>query len=344
MSGARLGFLGLGWIGQHRLRALAESGAEVAALFDSRPEALATVREIAPAAHVARSFEDLLAQPLDGIVIATPSAQHAQQALRALERGLAVFCQKPLGRDAFETEHVVTAARNSDRLLGVDFSYRYSQGMQRVRELVRSGELGGIYAARLVFHNAYGPDKPWFYDAQLSGGGALMDLGSHLVDLALWVLDFPQLRGATCQLYAQGMPLLAAGARSRGRLVEDYVSAQLTLEHDVAVDLNCSWKLHAGCDCVIEASFFGTRGAASLRNVAGSFYDFTAEAFAGTSRRVLTTPPDAWGGRAAVAWAERLARDRGYDPAADELLHVARALDCIYAAGPPAPLENVCGS
>jgi predicted dehydrogenase len=344
MTGARLGFLGLGWIGQHRLRALADSGATVAAAYDPNPDALLALREIAPAAYRASSFEDLLQRPLDGLVIATPSAQHAQQAVRALERGLSVFCQKPLGRDALEVQRVVEAARASDRLLAVDFSYRYTQAMQRVRELVRSGELGRIYAAQLVFHNAYGPDKPWFYDAQLSGGGALMDLGSHLIDLALWVLDFPRLHGATSQLYAQGTPLLAAGARSRSRIVEDYVSAQLTLDPDVAVDLNCSWKLHAGCDCVIEASFYGTRGAASLRNVAGSFYDFTAEALFGTSRRELASPPDAWGGRAAVAWAARLPHDARYDPAAKELLQVARVLDCIYVAGPPAAPEHACGS
>jgi predicted dehydrogenase len=48
-----------------------------------------------------------------------------------------------------------------------------------------------VFAVDLVFHNAYGPDKPWFYDPELSGGGCVMDLGVHLVDLALWSLDFP---------------------------------------------------------------------------------------------------------------------------------------------------------
>ncbi|HKU38040.1 MAG TPA: Gfo/Idh/MocA family oxidoreductase [Polyangiales bacterium] len=339
-AGPRLGFLGLGWIGQHRMRALLESGARVAALCDADPTALDKARELAPAARRVASFDALLREPLDGVVIATPSALHAEQSLRALEHGLPVFCQKPLGRNAAEVARVVEAARRSDRLLGVDFSYRYTAAMQRVAALVRSGELGRIYAAQLVFHNAYGPDKPWFYDATLSGGGALMDLGSHLVDLALWVLGFPALRGATGQLYAQARPL----ATGDGRPVEDYVTAQLAFEGGVAVDLQCSWKLHAGCDCVIEASFFGERGAACLRNVGGSFYDFSAEAFSGTARRVLASPPDAWGGRAAQAWAARLARSARYDAAADELVQVARVLDVIYAAAPPARVEDVCES
>jgi predicted dehydrogenase len=314
------------------MRAILESGvAEAVALSDPNAEALQRARELAPTAHVANSLEELLSHDLDGLVIATPSALHARQSIQALERGVAVFCQKPLGRDEREVTRVVEAARTNDRRLGVDFSYRHSEGMQRIRELVRSGELGSVYAAELVFHNAYGPDKPWFYDPELSGGGALMDLGSHLVDLALWVLDFPELTGVTSQLYANGVPLSAAD----GRVVEDFVTAQLVLDSKIAVRLSCSWRLHAGCDCVIEATFYGTQGAASLRNVAGSFYDFQAEAFAGTSRRVIATPPDAWGGRAAIAWARQLARDPRYDSAADSLTTVASVLGCIYAAQPP---------
>jgi predicted dehydrogenase len=331
----RLGFLGLGWIGQHRMRAIAESGvAEIAAICDPVPEALASARELAPGALPASALQDMLHADLDGIVIATPSALHARQSIAALEHGLAVFCQKPLGRNALEVRQVIAAARSNDKRLGVDFSYRYCEGMQRVRQLVRSGELGSIYAAQLVFHNAYGPDKPWFYDARQSGGGALMDLGTHLVDLALWVLDFPRLNGVTSQAYSRGLPLSAAAADDHA--VEDFVTAQLGFTSGLAVNLSCSWGLHAGCDCVIEATFYGTRGAASLRNVAGSFYDFTAEAFSGTSRRVLASPPDAWGGRAAVAWAQALARSARYDSEADSVLEVARVLDAIYAATPPA--------
>jgi predicted dehydrogenase len=328
-SRPRLGFLGLGWIGQHRLRAIIESElAEIAVLADADVQTLEKARELAPQARAVGSFDALLEEPLDGVVIATPSALHARQAVRALERGCAVFCQKPLGRDAGEVAVVLEAARARDRLLGVDFSYRHTEGMRRIASLVRSGELGAIYAANLVFHNAYGPDKPWFYDVRESGGGALMDLGIHLVDLALWVLDFPQLEAASSRLYAQGA-VLPHLARSQ---VEDYVASLLSFASGLTVQLTCSWKLHAGRDCVIEASFYGTRGAASLRNVGGSFYDFEAEVFTGTTRRVLSTGPDAWGGRAAVEWAARLAHSPRYDPECERVGQVARVLDAIYAA------------
>src|SRR5206468_2810360 len=172
-----------------------------------------------------------------------PSAMHAEQSIAALERGLAVFCQKPLGRTAAETRRVVDAARRADRLLCVDLSYRFTAGMQAIRDLVRQGELGEIYAVDVVFHNAYGPDKPWFRDMALSGGGCVIDLGSHLVDLALWTLHFPALRSATSRLYAGGKPL-----RASGREVEDYAIARLDLETGASVQLACSWNLHAGRD------------------------------------------------------------------------------------------------
>src|SRR5690606_4635728 len=93
-----------------------------------------------------------------------------------------------------EVQPVIEAARSADRLLGVDFSYRFTEAMQAVRSLVEGGALGRVYAVDLVFHNAYGPDKPWFYDPRLAGGGCVMDLGIHLVDLALWTLGFPVVR------------------------------------------------------------------------------------------------------------------------------------------------------
>jgi predicted dehydrogenase len=336
VESVRLGFAGLGWIGFNRLQALANApGVVVAALTDPDPTALARARDLAPGAKVVGSFESLLLEPLDGVVIATPSALHGEQARAALERSLAVFCQKPLGRNAAEARAIVETAERRDRLLGVDFSYRECEATQKLRGWVSSGELGDIFAVNLVFHNAYGPDKSWFYDPRLSGGGALMDLGIHLVDLALWVLDFPTPRNVTGRLFAQGQPLTAPGGEAgHERRVEDYVSAQIVLDGGTCVDLACSWRLHAGCDCVIEASFFGTRGGVSLRNVNGSFYDFTADALIGTSRRQLAAPPDAWGGRAACAWAAQLRASRGFDPAARRVIEVSEVLDAIYASSP----------
>lgn len=308
------------------MQAIAETGlAEIAAIADPTPAMLEEAARLAPGARRAASLEELLAQDLDGLVIATPSALHAEQSIQALRRGVAVFCQKPLGRTAPEVRAVVEAAREADRLLAVDLSYRFTEGMRRIRELLRSGELGRIHAVDLVFHNAYGPDKPWFYDPAQSGGGCVMDLGVHLVDLALWALDFPAVETVSGTLFAGGERL---GARP-GR-VEDYATAGIDLRDGAAVRLACSWRLQAGCDAMISAAFYGTEGGAALRNVDGSFYDFAAERYRGTARETLASPPDAWGGRAAAEWARRLAEGQRHDPAVERIVDVARVLDGIY--------------
>jgi predicted dehydrogenase len=322
----RIGFLGVGWIGRHRMQAMIETGAiEVAAIADPSPEMVQEALKLAPDARQAGGLAELLEQDLDGVVIATPSAMHAEQSIEALGRGAAVFCQKPLGRTAAEVRAVVQAARTSDRLLAIDLSYRFTQGMRRIRELIAGGELGRVFAVDLVFHNAYGPDKAWFYDPALSGGGCVMDLGVHLVDLALWALDFPEVESATGKLLAGGAPLVEQPGK-----VEDYAVATLGLEGGAVVQLACSWRLQAGVDAIISAAFYGAQGGAALRNVGGSFYDFTAERYRGTASEPLTTPPDDWGGRAAADWAVRLAAGQRFDPHANKLVAVAEALDRIY--------------
>jgi predicted dehydrogenase len=323
----RLGFLGVGWIGRHRLEAVHRSGlAEIAAVCDAQESAAAAALEIAPGSERARDLDELLSLDLDGLVIATPNACHAAQSVSALEAGLAVFCQKPLGRTARETRFVVEAARRHDRLLGVDLSYRFVRGLQAIRALREDGALGDVFAADLVFHNAYGPDKPWFYDRTLSGGGALLDLGIHLVDLAGWLLG-GRVDQVSSRVYAQGTPL-----RGVTPVVEDYVTATLTLDTGAVCTLACSWKLPAGTDAVIRAAVYGTAGGARCENVNGSFYDFRAEHMTGTASRVLTEPPDPWMDGAIVDWTARLAASPRFQPEATAIVETAEVIDAIYRA------------
>jgi predicted dehydrogenase len=325
----RLGFVGVGWIGRHRMEALAHHGeATVAAVADPCADARARAHGVVPDAALFDSMGAMLERgpALDGVVIATPSAQHATQATAALARGLAVFCQKPLGRDATEVSRVVDGAARADRLLGVDFCYRHTEALQRIHGLVQSGELGHVYGLDLTFHNAYGPDKPWFYDRAQAGGGCVMDLGIHLVDAALWLLGFPEVREVHSRLMHQGRPL-----SERSTQVEDYAVARIDFAGDAVAQLRCSWKLPVGRDALIAIEVFGTDGGAALRNVDGSFYDFVAERYQGTALERMVSPPDAWGGRAAVAWARQLRRGARFDARAHELVAVAHVVDAIAA-------------
>jgi len=321
----RLGFVGTGWIGRMRLQSLLEAGiAECSAVYDTSPEAAAAAATLAKGVTVAGSFAELLEADLDGLVIATPSALHAEQCLMALARGKAVFCQKPLARTRAETLRVVEAARAADRLLGVDFSYRHLAGMARLQAEMKAGALGEIFAADLIFHNAYGPDKAWFYDVSSAGGGCVMDLGIHLVDLALWLLGPGEVEQVTSRLFAGGILLQPTYVAA-----EDYATAEFLL-NGCHLRLCCSWNLHAGRDAVIEAHFHGTRGGAAITNVAGSFYDFEISRFTGTSRTQLAGYPDAWGGRALIDWVTRLAADNTFDPEVAQAVQVAEVIDRMY--------------
>jgi predicted dehydrogenase len=304
---------------------LATGLVEAAAIADPSPEMRSEAALLAPDAAMVETLDELLTQDLDGLVIATPSAQHAEQSIRALEAGLCVFCQKPLGRTAAETQAVVEAAKTADRLLAVDLSYRETAGMQAIRQAIGAGELGTLFGADLTFHNAYGPGKDWFFDPELSGGGCVIDLGVHLVDLALWAMNWPEVRKVESHLFHKGAPL-----SDPRRQVEDYGLATLTLSNGTAVRLACSWNLPAGTEAVIGAEFYGTQGAASLRNVGGSFYDLAATRMAGTRSWELAPIDKDWGGRAAAAFARQLALGGGFDPAAERLVDVARVLDGIY--------------
>jgi predicted dehydrogenase len=293
---------------------------------------VAEAQALAPGALAVGSYEAMLAMESgrDRHCYAQRAARRAVH--QALQAGAAVFCQKPLSRSAAEARTVITAAKAADRLLAVDLSYRHTRAMNAMLELIQSGQLGQIFAVDLTFHNAYGPDKPWFYDRNLSGGGCVIDLGVHLVDLALWALGFPAVSDVHATLLSGGAPLQPAA-------VEDYATAQLNAG-GADVRLACSWRLNAGQDAVIEAAFYGTKGGAALRNVGGSFFDFTADHFHGTSAVRLVDPPDDWGGGAAIAWARQLAQSRSFDPRAEELVRLAEVLDGFTPPRRPWPIPQ----
>lgn len=332
----RLGFIGLGWIGALRLQAVAGARrAEVAALCDADAERLTHVAARYPSAEAFDDDAVLLdrapALGLDGVVIATPNALHAPQTLRALDGGLAVFCQKPLGLDAEEARAMILAARRADRLLGVDYSYRHTDGARALRRMIGAGELGRVFSVDSVFHNAYGPDKAWCYDAELAGGGALMDLGVHQIDLPLWLLGQPDVGRVRGRVFRDGDPL------GDGPGIDDFAAAQLELAGGAVLTMTVSWNAHAGADCVYRVAAFGTDGGAELRNIDGSFYEFELERFDGRTGRIVGRESRAWLGRAIGEWIDRLARDPGFDPAVEHSVPVSMVVDALYGRSDVVP-------
>jgi predicted dehydrogenase len=322
---ARLGFLGLGWIGRKRLDALQGcEDVEIVAFHDIDPKRTRAAAEAHPTALVAQDVDALLACDPDGVVIATPNALHAQDAVACLECGIAVFCQKPLATCLEDTRRVIDVAQRADRLLGIDYCYRHVQGMSELKSRLGAGELGDLVSIDLTFHNAYAPDKAWCLERRLSGGGCLLDLGVHLIDLALWLQDAPEMELVSSLLYAQGRSVRAADA------IEDSAYVELRQANGAIVRLACSWNAHIGCEAIIGMRMLGTQGGAYWRNVGGSFYDFELDISRGNSSERLGTYPDDWGGRALKEWVRQLRQDRSFDPQALMIERGAALIEEMY--------------
>jgi predicted dehydrogenase len=326
----RVGFIGLGWIGRKRLDALAMLGGaeiEVAALMDSDPARCQAAAVTHPQAAAVATMEALLDRELDAVVIATPNGLHARQAIACLERGLAVFCQKPLATTLMDAERVVAAARDCDRLLGIDFCYRHIDGMHELRRRVMAGDIGEIVAIDVTFHNAYGPDKSWCQDRQLAGGGCLLDLGVHLLDLALWVQGMPPTERVRSRLFSHGEPV-----QGRDGGLEDLAYAEFIQANGAIMRLACSWHAHLGRPAHIQMALAGTRGGALWSNVDGSFYDFDVDLFHGTSVERLGASRDDWGARALRAWLDQLRVSNRFDSSAEQIIRSAALIEEVYRA------------
>ncbi|HVL64269.1 MAG TPA: Gfo/Idh/MocA family oxidoreductase [Actinomycetota bacterium] len=328
MTRPRLGFLGVGWIGRNRMEAVARSGdAEVVCVADPDLEAAEAAAGAVGCTQIFGSLDDLLDRDLDGIVIATPSALHAEQCMAALESGVAVFCQKPLARTAAEAAAVVEAARAKNLLLGVDMSYRYVEAFRAAAAVVHEQMRGSLYAIELRFDNAYGPDKAWFLDPRLSGGGCVIDLGTHLIDVARWFTGEDAAVSAA-RLYRRGVRLDLPSQDAEDRAIVDLDAG------GCHVRVECSWFLPIGVDARIVCRAYAPDQSVEVVNVGGSFYDFAAYHHTRGGSTELAAPPDAWGGRAVCAWTEALGRREGFDPRVEDQVAIARAIDAIYGRQP----------
>jgi predicted dehydrogenase len=195
------------------------------------------------------------------VVICTPNALHVPQARAALEAGKQVLVQKPLALSADDARGVLECASRAGKLLFVDYSYRYLETIAQLRAALT--RLGRARRVTATFHNIYGPGKGWFYDPALSGGGALIDLGVHLLDLAIELF-----RPGTVRL--EGAELSFA----EGQAVEDAARLELRLDN-LPFELAVSWNApRALTDISFAVEGERGRGVARWENVEGSFFRF----------------------------------------------------------------------
>ena len=183
----KIGIIGCGLIGQKRAVAAMESGAQVVAVADLDPARTKTLAS-RTGAKICDTWQALIAEDLDFVVVATTHDVLTPISLAAVEAGKHVLVEKPAARNAAEVLPLVEASRRTGRLVKVGFNHRFHPAIFKAHEMVEAGEIGPLLYARGRYGHGgrVGYEQEWRCKPEISGGGEMIDQGSHLIDLARW--------------------------------------------------------------------------------------------------------------------------------------------------------------
>ncbi len=188
-SELRFGLVGAGAIAQTYAQIFRENGCgRIIGVADVRREAAAAVAEVLGCAHYGAAEHLAQAQQLDAVIICTPPSTHASLCELFLDRGVHVLCEKPLTVDTATAHRMLSAARRAGRTLAMAAKFRYVADVVHARSLLMSGLLGETGVMRVLFRTAVDMARRWNSDRTVSGGGVLIDNGTHAVDLVRYLL------------------------------------------------------------------------------------------------------------------------------------------------------------
>ena len=275
MSPLRAGVIGLGWAGQQHMAAYADlPEVELVGIAGMEAEPLAKLAGQYDVEVAVPTWQELIeTAALDVVSIATPTSLHAPMAIGALNAGIHVLSEKPMAETAPVAATMVAAAKANDRVLDVSFNHRKRGDVQSLKTIIDAGVLGKIYYAKAGWLRREGIPGlgTWFTRAAASGGGPLMDIGVHMLDMALFLLGEPQVKAATAATYAEFGPRGKGGSpygprRTQANAqfdVEDLSTAFLRLADGGTLLLESSWAQWIPHDqCYV--TLYGADGGASL--------------------------------------------------------------------------------
>ena len=198
MNKIRLGLIGLGYIGKVHLRnCLKLDSATLVAVSDISKKALNLAKKTG-IKETYSNYKMLLNDTrIDAVIIALPTHFHLPCAKEAAKSGKHIFLEKPLAKNVAEGREIISTAKKNDVKLMVGYPFRFSSSFQALKDKIENGELGEVqiaYATRIgpgpFFHRAEGgipsPVPEWWFKKEFTGGGALIDFGSHMINLTRW--------------------------------------------------------------------------------------------------------------------------------------------------------------
>lgn len=275
----RVGMIGAGAIANDHCSSVNNySGAEMVAVADlskARREALKTKYDM-DKAH--STWEELVAdKEIDAVTIALPNALHAEVALAAIRSGKHVMLDKPFALSYAEAKRVADAAKKKGITLMVGMNQRYNPDAQVLRTLVKRGELGEIFHIKAYMCRRTGSPKfgTWFVNKALSGGGCLLDIGVHILDLGLFISDHWDPVSVSGQTYSKfGHKGIGEGGWGKSDIkksmkfdVDDSAMALIRFRNGATLELNASWVLHQEAGDRNGVELFGEKAGARTHPV-----------------------------------------------------------------------------
>ncbi len=272
----RVGIIGAGSIASdHCNNFRSYPQAEVVAIADLSRKRRGELKKTFGIARDYGHWKELVAdRDLDAVTIALPNALHAPVSIAALNAGKHVLLEKPFAMNLAEARRVVATARRKRKVFMVGMNQRFRPDAQALRALVARGELGDIYHIKSYWYRRAGSPKfgTWFVNKKLAGGGCLLDIGVHFLDLGLYVADQWQPVSVSGRVYGhfghRGLGEGGWGKSDRNKKikfdVEDFATALVKFRNGATLELNISWVIHQEQPDRSNIELYGTEAGASL--------------------------------------------------------------------------------
>lgn len=343
MNELKIGVIGLGIGRFHIQRYQGHPSAKVVAVADLNAERLAKAEEEFGVKGYAIAEEMLAKEKLDIVSVCTPNKFHKSLSIAAMQAGAHVLCEKPMAMNAAEAAEMLAVARSTGKQLGINFSYRFTDQSWALKGIVDEGILGEVYFGRTVWHRRRGMPGfgGWFGQKELSGGGPLIDLGVHRLDLALWLMGYPKPKWVMGSAYNPIASMLAAN-QGYTYDVEDLAAGMIRFENGATLAVEASWAANIKELELMETRLLGTKGGLVQRNV-GEGYTFEAELYlerAGAQYDMKLHPPVAAAQSAQWYFVDSLVNGYPFIATGEQGLIVQELLDAIYTSSVTgAPVE-----
>lgn len=346
MTTLRIGVIGLG-MGRHHAKTFHKHPhCRVVAVADPDVKRLAEMRDELGIKGGYEDYADMLEkESLDIVAVATPNHLHKPTTIAALQAGAHVICEKPMAMSAAEGREMAAAATECNRRLMINFSFRFTPQSWEMKKRIEEGILGDIYYGKTSWLRRRGIPGfgGWFGRKALSGGGPLIDLGVHRLDLALWFMGYPAptwVAGATYDPIAREL----AKDQDKPFDVEDLAVAMIHFANGATLMLEASWAAHIRERELMETRLLGTKGGLLQRN-RNEGYDFEAELFVdkdGCGYDMTPHAPIPAVGTAMDHFADCILADKPHTATPEEGIVVMQILDAIYesaARGEPVQIK-----